>query len=116
MEGVDIHATEEEVAKMVAEVDLNGDGMVNFEEFCNFLSTRRAREVRLQSEMDFREAFSLIDTEGKGFISPQDLMNMLTSVGEWVSAEQATEMISLADIDCDGRVSFREFCTLMTTK
>jgi calmodulin len=65
---------------------------------------------------EFKEAFSLFDKDGNGFISAAELRHVMTNLGEKLTDEEVDEMIREADIDGDGQVNYEEFVTMMTTK
>lgn len=52
----------------------------------------------------YREA----DTDGDGFLSQQEVVHMLTSIG--MTSERAVSLFQLADHDNSGSVDFEEFC------
>jgi len=65
---------------------------------------------------EFKEAFSLFDKDGNGFISAAELRHVMTNLGEKLTDEEVDEMIREADIDGDGQVNYEEFVTMMTSK
>nr|CAI5852293.1 unnamed protein product [Callosobruchus analis] len=66
------------------------------------------------SEEDIKQAFNVLDTDGKGYITPQELKQVLQSLGEKYSDDDVKEMIKAADFDGDGRVTYDDFLLLMT--
>lgn len=62
------------------------------------------------SEKDILQAFSVIDEDKSGYISPAELRFLLTSVGDNpLTEDEADELIHLADMDGDGLISYAEF-------
>ena len=55
------------------------------------------------------KAFSAFDVNDSGFITADDLIRMMRSVGEIISVEEARDMIREGDKDNDGKISFDEF-------
>ena len=55
---------------MVAEVDADGSGTVDFPEFLSLMA-RKARDA--DSEEELREAFKVFDKDGNGFISAAEV-------------------------------------------
>jgi len=49
-----------------------------------------------------------------GFIVKDELMHIMTHLGEKFSIEEAEEMIRDADIYCDGKIRYEEFVKIMT--
>ena len=56
--------------EMVAEVDADGSGTVDFPEFLSLMA-RKARDA--DSEEELREAFKVFDKDGNGFISAAEV-------------------------------------------
>jgi Ca2+-binding EF-hand superfamily protein len=52
------------------------------------------------------EAFDRIDADDSGYISRQNLRDFL---GDQCTKEQVDEMMTSADIDKDGKISYKEF-------
>ena len=47
--------------------------------------------------------------DGNGYIDFREYQDMLTIMGQPMSADEAAETFSTIDTDCDGLVSFEEF-------
>ena len=50
-----------------------------------------------------------MDTNGDGFVTKDELKQMLGSLGEPVDDSVVDEMIAVADTNGDGKVDFNEF-------
>ena len=60
--------------------------------------------------MRMRYAFSELDTDGSGFITKDNLKELVAAQGcEELSDEDADKMIATCDQSGDGKVSFAEF-------
>ncbi len=105
--------TEAELKEMIAEVDANKDGTIDFKEFLGLMS-RQTKERDSQEEL--REAFKVFDKDGNGFISAAELRHVMTSLGEKLSDEEVDAMMKEADADGDGQVDYQEFAKMMTKK
>uniref|UniRef100_A0A0D6QY05 EF-hand domain-containing protein n=1 Tax=Araucaria cunninghamii TaxID=56994 RepID=A0A0D6QY05_ARACU len=104
--------SEEELRLMMAEADSDGDGYVDFSEFVA-LNTNGVGSV--ESLEDLKDAFKIFDMDGNGFISADELHNVLRRLGESCSLAECRNMIEVVDVDGDGHVSFDEFLAMMTT-
>ncbi|RZC61493.1 hypothetical protein C5167_023236 [Papaver somniferum] len=62
---------------------------------------------------DVKSAFTILDANGDGSISPQELQKVLRSLGESPTLEDCKNMIKGVDCDGDGLVSFEEFKKMM---
>lgn len=60
-----------------------------------------------------REAFAAFDVNGDGFISKQELADVMKNFGNIISGEELDEMIKIVDKDGNGLVDFKEFLNLM---
>ena len=58
------------------------------------------------------EAFALFDTNGDGFLTPNEVIDILTrqTGGQPMSLADATEFVACFDIDGDGRLDYAELC------
>lgn len=104
---------EGEVHDMVAKSDSNGDGLIEFDEFCD-LFTSVGGDVA-DDDGSLREAFEVFDGDKDGMISVEELGFVLRSLGmrEGGRVETCKEMIKKVDVDGDGMVSFDEFKIMM---
>jgi len=105
--------TEVELAEMIAEVDLDGNGTIDFKEFLG-LMVRKWSDTDMNEELF--EVFKVFDTNGDGYITTQELRYVITQLGEVVTNEEIDEMISEGDTDNDGKIDYDEFIRMMLTK
>ena len=89
---------------MLKNVDLNGDGEIDFEEF---YAAMKKDSITVTEELE--EAFKVFDKDNDGFISPEELRSTMESMGETVSKEEIDAMIEKADLNGDGKISICEF-------
>ena len=103
--------TEEELQDMINEVDVDGNGSLDFFEFLmlmtKYLST---------AEEEIKEAFRVFDKDGNGYISAEELKSMLLSSSMETTEEEIEEMIRGADKDGDGSVNYEEFAKTMVSE
>merc|ERR1719431_123628 len=95
--------TETELSDILEELDTNNSGGVDFSEFL-VLMTRDAGAQSSKND-EFREAFEVMDKDGDGCISAEDLYNVMKSLGVRLSREDIEEMIKVADKAGTGKVS-----------
>lgn len=105
--------TESELQDMINEVDVDGNGTIDFDEFLNMMA-KKMKET--DSEEELREAFRVFDKDGNGYISAAELRHVMTNLGEKLTDDEVDEMIREADLDGDGTVNYEEFVTMMTAK
>uniref|UniRef100_J3N5U2 Calmodulin-like protein 1 n=1 Tax=Oryza brachyantha TaxID=4533 RepID=J3N5U2_ORYBR len=105
--------TEAELQEMVAEVDADGSGSIDFDEFLSLLA-RKLRDT--EAEDDIRDAFRVFDKDQNGFITADELRHVMTNLGDRISDDELAEMLHEADGDGDGQIDYNEFVKLMMAK
>ena len=98
----------DELEKMIKSVDKDGSGCIEFDEFVT-LMIKKTKE----SELEMRDAFSALDRNKNGYISPNDLRHLLYCMGENYSLEEINELLQEIDQDGDGFINYQEFLRLM---
>ncbi len=113
MRGLGQNPTEEELKQIIREVDLDGNGTIDFKEFL-CLMVKKMKDTDTDEEL--LEAFKVFDRDGNGFITSHELRNIMNSLGENLSPEEIEEMIKEADLDNDGQIDYEEFVKMMMSK
>ncbi|XP_042374455.1 putative calcium-binding protein CML19 [Zingiber officinale] len=100
---------EEEAAGAVAELDMDGDGKLDFGDFA------RMMVEGAEEEEEMRRAFGAFESvKGSGRIDVAGLQRTLSRLGEDRSVAECEAMIQAYDLDGDGELDFREFNLMMT--
>ncbi|XP_069114918.1 calmodulin-like isoform X2 [Argopecten irradians] len=102
--------TEEELEALVLEVDTDGNGTIEFDEFVRMMKKKDANK---DSPEEIFEAFRVFDREDRGYITVDELRHIMTNLGDKLPDEEVDEMIQLADIDGDGTVEYEEFVKML---
>ncbi|KAL9244192.1 hypothetical protein vseg_017994 [Gypsophila vaccaria] len=102
--------SEEELDVMMKEVDTDGDGFIDLNEFIA-LNTIDVDSNEVLSNL--KEAFSIYDADGNGSICAQELQMVMKSLGDDYSLNECKKMISGVDNDGDGTIDFEEFKVMM---
>lgn len=127
MRNVGVDMTETEAADMVEKVDSNGDGLIDFDEFCELFDSMVGGDRAAGGggggeeggggggEGDLKEAFDVFDGDRDGLITVEELGLVLSTLGmkEGERLESCKEMIRKVDVDGDGMVNFDEFKKMM---
>uniref|UniRef100_A0A7C9DNF4 2-alkenal reductase (NAD(P)(+)) n=1 Tax=Opuntia streptacantha TaxID=393608 RepID=A0A7C9DNF4_OPUST len=129
LNGMGIHLPDSDVAQMIRQVDSDGDGCVDSDEFQNLyrvIMEGRERDGGLEED-DIKEAFNVFDKNRDGFISPEELRSVLAALGlrrphggrggggkeAEIEEDDCRLMIMKVDVDGDGLVNFMEFKQMM---
>jgi calmodulin len=105
--------TEAEVRNLVKEIDPDGRGVINLQEFLGVM----ARDIRsYDSENDIRNAWKVFDKDQRGWIEAKELRHVLTNIGEKLSGNEMDDMIKEADPDNDGKIQYEEFVRLLLAR
>ena len=104
--------TEEEMEQMIAEVDIDESGTIDFGEFLEMMA-KRITKIDISKELN--DAFKVFDKEGNGLVSLAELRYTLTTAenGPKISHDDFDDIARKADIDGDGHINFQEFINLL---
>eukprot|EP00667_Euglena_gracilis_P019488 EG_transcript_20895 len=102
--------TEEELQKIIEEVDQDGNGIMDFEEFLALMSKKMHEEYELD---DIEEAFRIFDKNQDGFISLPELRLVIDKLGERMPESEIKDMFNEVDLDKDGKISFQDFAAIL---
>ena len=124
MRCIGFEPSEEELLKMVKEVDDDGSGDIGFSEFCSLM----ARFIKDADPFEaIVKAFKVFDPDGDGHITTTELRQVLTgreldakSKGQICDAlftdEQVDEMILAADVNGDADIKYEDLIHMMVYK
>lgn len=105
--------SEAELQDMINEVDIDGNGNIDFKEFLGLMA-RKMRDTDTEEELI--EAFKVFDRDGNGLISSAELKHVMVSLGEKITDEEVDEMIKEADLDGDGYINYEEFVRMIINR
>ena len=105
--------SEEELKQLIREVDLNGDGTIDFKEFL-CLMVKKMDDSDIDQEL--QDAFKFFDGDKDGYLTSLELRNAMNNLGDEYTPEEAEEMIKEGDLDNDGKISFDEFMKIVLSK
>ena len=98
---------------MIAEIDKDGSGQLEFDQFFTMMTTRPSQN---ETREQIHKVFVTFDTGRTGYIALKDLRKVAKDLGELTDDNVLQEMVERADFDQDGLVSEEEFYNLMTKK
>ncbi|KAF7954187.1 hypothetical protein EAE96_005318 [Botrytis aclada] len=121
--------SEEELAQIIKEVDLDGDGTINFDEFIAMMTGRTRQkpddlkasedDVKAEStpipvsseedpEQEWKSAWKEHDPSLKGSITAAQLRQVLGNLGETISDAEIDNVI-MKSVDAEDKISYAEF-------
>ncbi|XP_055534095.1 calmodulin-beta-like [Wyeomyia smithii] len=106
-----MNPSQAEVEQMIHEVDLDGSGTIELDEFLQLMA-RKLREDTTDEEL--RDAFKIFDRDGDGFLSVDELSAVMKNFGERLSDDELADLLEEADIDKDGKINYEEFIIMLT--
>jgi calmodulin len=130
MHGLRLQITEQEIADIINNVDVDGSGTVDFNEFLRMMSRSHCHVSRTGSGNkaadhaqrsaeeveEMRQAFRVFDIDGNGLIDAHELKLTMLTLGENLSDRDVKQMIKLADRNGDGKIDYEEFIAMMYNK
>ena len=113
LKSININISDEEIKEIMTEIDLEGNGQINYEEFISILN-RREKDV--DNEEELLKAFKVFDKEGNGLININELKHIMLTVGNNLSENEINDMLAEADTDMDGYINYEEFIRSILAK
>ena len=110
MKSLGLPITDEELKDIMNDLDENGDGHMDFDEFVVMMDRRMSASSQLA---EIRDTFRVFDKKGDGKIDFDELKEVLTKLGEDVTDKDVRDMIREADKTGDGCINFEEFMAMM---
>ncbi|CAF1161135.1 unnamed protein product [Adineta ricciae] len=102
--------TEKLLGKIMKEMDTDGNGSVEFDEFVKVM--RKVYERNFTDE-EMRKAFACFDVDNSGYITVNELREVLGRLNHNVTEYRINEVLGEIDTDHDGKISFDEFARML---
>ncbi|KAI0600331.1 calmodulin [Biscogniauxia sp. FL1348] len=107
--------TEAEVAQIVKEVDLDGDGTINFNEFITMMTGQPYPAPDSDEDggssssvaSDYAEAWRQFEPSLRGSVTPSQFRQLMAQLGEPVTDAEVEGLIN--SVDGEGRLSYKQF-------
>ena len=97
-----------EIKEMIKDLDVSGDGELDFEEFVTLME-KQVAEVEDDDEDIVLKAFKSFDRDQSGFITNAEFRYILTKLGEKFSDAEVDLLFKECDLDEDGKLDYKEF-------
>ena len=110
-----IDAKNQTLQNMINDIDKNQSGTIDFDEFIDMMTAKMSDK---DTREDLKKVFDLFlgDDEKADKIELKHLKRVAKELNENMTKDELNEMITRADTDRDGKVSFDEFYNIMTKK
>ncbi|XP_071806095.1 uncharacterized protein [Asterias amurensis] len=111
MRALGFKLTKQQARAMVADMDLDRSGTIDFSEFLEFIIDRQgtARDAFAEIQQGFR----MFDYEGTGRITLDNLKKACKEAGVKFTEQELRDMIEEADRNGDNEVDLQEFTNVM---
>jgi len=103
----------EELDAIIEEVDEDGSGTIDFEEFLVMMVELLKEDQAGKSEEELSECFRIFDKNGDGFIDREEFGEIIRLTGEGLTELEVDEMMSDSDANKDGKIDFDDFVKMM---
>ena len=113
MTSLGFEAKNQTIYQMIADLDENKDGSIDFDEFLEMMTAKLGDK---NSKEDIQKVFRLFDDDRTNFITITNLRRVARELGETMDDTELQEMIERADTTGDGKVTFDDFFGIMTKK
>ncbi|KAI6241071.1 EF hand [Aphelenchoides fujianensis] len=103
-------ASDAEIDELIQEVDEDGNGEIDFGEFCHCL--RRSQQMKLASNEEFiRQCFSVFDQDKNGIITRNEFTYIATEIGGFTE-ELSESIFGELDVCSNGYLSADQFAAI----
>lgn len=106
LRAIGLNPTEDEVNTMLTSADINHDGVLSFEEFCNLYFMKSNDNLSEQQLITYLTAF---DRNGDGSLNAEELKEVLTTIGERLTNDEMISIIGDFDENHDGKIDISKF-------
>merc|ERR1711913_267497 len=114
LRGMGFRPSKEELKEILEEIDEDGSGEIEFEEFCQLCAKFLIEEPDEETmKHELKEAFRVYDKEANGFITTDTLREIISELDTRLTKEDLDGIIEEIDEDGSGTMDFDEFCAMM---
>merc|ERR1711998_134878 len=110
MQALGFEPTSDEIAKMMKDIDADGNATVEFEEFLEMMEGKMSGKDPFE---EMKKAFKLYDKDGKGKITIRHTPRVGKELGEALSEDELQAILDESDRDGNGTLTEDEFVRVM---
>ncbi|EFP07995.1 hypothetical protein CRE_14767 [Caenorhabditis remanei] len=111
MISIGLHANKAEIDNVIKEVDADGNGEIDFEEFCACMK-KSQNIVKSTNEELIRECFEIFDQDRNGIITENEFKYIAKEFGDF-DDELAEKVFRELDVSANGHLSADQFATIV---
>lgn len=108
-----LRVKKEALEAIISEVDEDGSGELEFEEFCILAARFLIEEDEEQMRKELKEAFRFYDRDSVGYLTIETLKGILLELEPNLGDDQLMEIVDEVDEDGSGTIDFDEFMNMM---
>merc|ERR1712235_211618 len=106
--------SKEELMDILAEIDEDGSGEIEFGEFCQLCAKFLVEDPDIETmKRELKDAFRIYDKAGEGFITMDTLRGLISELLAPLTDDELDGIIEELDEDGSGTMDFDEFCEMM---
>merc|ERR1711909_237876 len=109
-----VKVKEADLKEIVDEVDDDGSGMLEFEEFTELAAKFLIEGDEEELKNELKEAFRIYDKDGQGFITNEVLKEILREIDPKLTETDLDGIIEEVDEDGSGTMDLDEFMEMMS--
>ena len=104
-----------EAQQMIADIDDNGDGELDFEEFVTLMEKQTNYVEETDEELVLR-AFKSFDNDHDGKITNYEFKYILTQMGNKFSEDELNQLFDICKLDLNGTLTYQDFINFWKMK
>ncbi|OAF72178.1 hypothetical protein A3Q56_00058 [Intoshia linei] len=111
MRSIGLHPTEKHISDIIENINQNNEGSCDAKRLSELCIQYMDKLVVTKS--DLLASFQMLDKEGNGLISKQDLRSSLISIGEGCKEEDIEGILHEITSDVDGYIKYKEMVDIL---
>ncbi|XP_063729022.1 calmodulin-beta-like [Symsagittifera roscoffensis] len=107
------NTTQSELAEMITDHDTDGDGFLNYHDFCRVLNMEL---FECDQDLEIiRDALRQFDPDGLGFINEQDMRILMQQAGsiDQLNSEEMEELMAECEINDEGNINYETLLSVI---